>query len=86
MLAKSPGKRPSIAEIYKSKWLSEINDLGPVPFPLVLDEPDSASAAPAVVVGNGGSGGQDRLSASLGATSAASPPSPTLAAEMRVCH
>ncbi|VDK38318.1 unnamed protein product [Taenia asiatica] len=85
MLAKSPSKRPSIAEIYNSKWLSEINDPGSVPFPLALDEPDSAV-------------GRENLSASLGSTSAftaasylsdrlrssfASPSSPTLAAEMK---
>lgn len=86
MLAKSPSKRPSIAEIYNSKWLSEISDPGSVPFPLALDEPDSAV-------------GREQLSASLGSTSAftaasylsdrlrssfASPSSPTLAAEMKV--
>ncbi|VDL17770.1 unnamed protein product [Hymenolepis diminuta] len=82
MLAKSPGKRPSIAEIKASKWLSEINDLGPVPFPIAMDEPDSASV--------------HRLSTSLDAgktgpsiiphrsrSSVQSVPSPTLAAEMK---
>nr|CDS29118.2 serine:threonine protein kinase SIK1 [Hymenolepis microstoma] len=81
MLAKSPDKRPSVAEIKASKWLSEINDVGPVPFPIPLDELDTASV--------------HRLSTSLDAGKTGSivphrprssvqlPPSPTLAAEMK---
>uniref|UniRef100_A0A5K3FQX6 non-specific serine/threonine protein kinase n=3 Tax=Mesocestoides corti TaxID=53468 RepID=A0A5K3FQX6_MESCO len=87
MLAKSPSKRPTIAQIYRSKWLSEISDLGAVPIPLALDEPDSAQTAQ-----------RDQVGAAASSSSPASLPStsyfraplvcqatpPTLAAEMKV--
>ncbi|KAM7537633.1 hypothetical protein Aperf_G00000063994 [Anoplocephala perfoliata] len=89
MLAKSPSKRPSIAEIYNSKWLSEINDLGPVPFPLPLDEPDSSMAVHRLSTSlDAGTNASAATGPSLlphwSRSSFQSPPSLTLAAEMKV--
>lgn len=89
MLAKSPSKRPSIAEIYNSRWLSEINDFGPVPFALALDEPDSSTAVHRLSTSlDGGTVASATTGTSLvprwSRSSFQSPPSLTLAAEMKV--